>query len=688
MDISRIDNKVSAAIQFCIKSDKSRLVQFSFLMLFVELTLIRWAGANIYYLFAFANFVLIASFLGIGIGFLRSKSSVNYFPFSPIFLAAVIYICYKFSYQYQAVVDKSTDNLDYTVTYFKENLYPIWITLPIVFIMVTALMSAIADGVARTFQLFLPLEAYRLEVLGSLLGIIVFSTLSYFHASPVYWGIVISLLFVSLLMAQWKSKNFLLIALQLVALAVIITVFAKDAMTPGHYWSSYYKIELQEYSKHRYAVNVNGLTQQVIESVEQRHTVKPFYFLPYQHRLLSAPLNNVLIIGAGTGGDVAIALSQGAKHVDAVEIDPVLYGLGKKFNPDRPYFDPRVTVIINDGRAFLQQTTKSYDLIIFALTDSLFLIPGQSSLRLENYLYTIEGMAMAEKRLAPGGVFAIYNYYGQRWIVDRLANTLAMIYKAPPCIDTFTAKDYWATVLTISPSMSALQCRTRWQPESTEFLTPTTDDHPFLYLQYNHFSFLYVATLLFIFITSLVLVVRGMTNSYRAIKLYLDLFFMGTAFLLLETKSIISYALLFGTTWFVNALVFIGVLSTVYLAIEVTRHSIRIKPVLLYGLLFVTLFLSWIVPSSFLLSLAIPLRFFVATALVFSPIFIANIIFAERFRQTASSTDAFGVNLIGAVLGGLLEYFAMIFGYHSLLILVAILYAVAIFLMRRRVALV
>jgi spermidine synthase len=683
MDISRID-KLSSAIQFYIKNDKSRLVQFSFLMLFVELTLIRWAGANIYYLFAFANFVLIASFLGIGIGFLRSKSSVNYFSFAPIFLAAVIYICYKFSYQYQAVVDKSTDNLDYTVTYFKEHLYPIWITLPIVFIMVTALMSAIADGVARTFQLFLPLEAYRLEVLGSLLGIIVFSILSYFHASPVYWGIVISLLFVSLLMRQWKAKNFLLTALQLAALAVIITVFAKDTMTPGHYWSSYYKIELQEYSKHRYAVNVNGLTQQVIESVEQRRAVKPFYFLPYQHRIQSAPLNNVLIIGAGTGGDVAIALSQGAKHVDAVEIDPTLYSLGKKFNPDRPYFDPRVNVIINDGRAFLQQTSQSYDLIIFALTDSLFLIPGQSSLRLENYLYTLEGLSMAKKRLAPGGVFAIYNYYGQRWFLDRLANTLAIVYQMPPCLDTFSPKDYWATVLTASQAKTALQCPARWESQNPELAAPSTDDHPFIYLQYNHFSSLYIAMLLFIFLTASILVIRGMSNSYRAIRIYLDLFFMGTAFLLLETKSIISYALLFGTTWFVNALVFIGILSTVYLAIEVTERSIRIKPVLLYGLLFGTLFLAWIVPLSFLLSLSILSRFMIATVLVFSPIFIANIIFAERFRQTATSTDAFGVNLIGAVLGGLLEYFAMIFGYHNLLILIAVLYAVAILLMRKR----
>ena len=44
---------------------------------------------------------------------------------------------------------------------------------------------------------------------------------------------------------------------------------------------------------------------------------------------------------------------------------------------------------------------------------------------------------------------------------------------------------------------------------------------------------------------------------------YTDLFCMGAAFLLLETKSVVQFALLFGTTWFVNALVFLGVLLSV-----------------------------------------------------------------------------------------------------------------------------
>jgi SAM-dependent methyltransferase len=670
---------VRNAWRFFTPNKQSRLVLLSCLVFFVELTLMRWAGANVYYLFAYANFILLASFLGMGIGFLRAKTATNYFQLAPVFLAAFIVICYRYSYEYQAIVNPLTDNLDYTSSYFKANLYPLWMTLPLIFLSVTVIMAALTDGLARAFSEFPALIAYRLEVLGSLLGIGFFSLLSFLQASPLCWGLVISGLFMTLL----KPANYFMRVLQIAALVLMVGVFGKESLTPGHYWSSYSKIDVLEYSKKRYVVDVNGLPQQVIESAAQRKQVKPFYELPYQHAVHPV-LNNVLIIGAGTGGDVAIALSEGAKHVDAVEIDPAVYRLGKKLNPDQPYSDPRVQVIINDGRAFLQNTQHSYDLIIFALTDSLFLIPGQSSLRLENYLYTVEALSKVKEKLAPGGIFTFYNYYAPRWMVDRLANTFATVFDHAPCLDTFSVKDYWATVLTISEAPKALQCSRLWQMDQKDYAQPSTDNHPFLYLKNNSLPASNAALLLFIFLVTVLLAVRSINKSCTAVKNYLDLFLMGAAFLLLETKSIISYALLFGTTWFVNALVFMGILTTVYLAIEFTARITRINIVLLMGLLLATLFLSWLVPASWVLSLPALPRLLVETLIVFSPIFIANVIFAERLRHTASSTDALGVNLMGAVLGGLLEYSALVLGYQSLICVVGVLYAAAIMVMMRR----
>ena len=115
--------------------------------------------------------------------------------------------------------------------------------------------------------------------------------------------------------------------------------------------------------------------------------LEPLYFVPYA-RLRGNQLRNVLIVGAGGGSDVAIALAHGAKHVDAVEIDPGIYALGRRLNPNRPYQDPRVTIHIDDGRAFLQRTHNTYDLILFALPDSLALVSGQSALRLESFIFS------------------------------------------------------------------------------------------------------------------------------------------------------------------------------------------------------------------------------------------------------------------------------------------------------------
>jgi hypothetical protein len=158
---------------------------------------------------------------------------------------------------------------------------------------------------------------------------------------------------------------------------------------------------------------------------------------------------------------------------------------------------------------------------------------------------------------------------------------------------------------------------------------------------------------------------------------YVDLFAMGAAFLLLETKSVVQFALLFGTTWFVNALVFLGVLLSVYLAIEVSMRVTLKRPHPLYAALLVSLAVAWLVPLSSLLSLSAPARFAAAVTLTFAPVFLANLIFAQRFRDVGSSTAAFGANLLGAMVGGLVEYSALVFGYRSLLIIVAALYTVA-----------
>ncbi|HTV73324.1 MAG TPA: hypothetical protein VME66_06465, partial [Candidatus Acidoferrales bacterium] len=135
--------------------------------------------------------------------------------------------------------------------------------------------------------------------------------------------------------------------------------------------------------------------------------------------------------------------------------------------------------------------------------------------------------------------------------------------------------------------------------------------------------------------------------------------------------------LLFGTTWFVNALVFFGILVAVLAAIEVARRVRLPRAGWLYALLFATLALGWAIDPQTLLSLSLPLRFVAAVSVAFAPIFLANLVFADRFRGVGSSTTAFGANLLGSMVGGLLEYSSLVIGYRDLLLVVALLYGLA-----------
>jgi len=265
----------------------------------------------------------------------------------------------------------------------------------------------------------------------------------------------------------------------------------------------------------------------------------------------------------------------------------------------------------------------------------------------------------------------MYNYYRTTWLKNRLANTLELVYGHAPCSSTAAGT---LSMLTISASPAAVQCRQVWRrPKSV--LAPATDDHPFVYLDGNSIPGYYLVTLGLILLASL-LSVRVASGPLRRMTRYTDLFFMGAAFLLLETKNIVQFALLFGTTWFVNALVSAGVLVAVLAAVEISRRVVVRRRVPLYLALLAALVVAWAVPPDALLSLPTVPRFSLAVLIAFAPIFIANMVFAQRFRD-ADSTVAFGANLLGAMVGGLLEYTSLIFGYRWLLVMVAVLYGLA-----------
>ena len=167
------------------------------------------------------------------------------------------------------------------------------------------------------------------------------------------------------------------------------------------------------------------------------------------------------------------------------------------------------------------------------------------------------------------------------------------------------------------------------------------------------------------------------SNSGFGSALNVQLFFLGAGFMLVETKAVVTMALLFGSTWVVNSVVFLAVLMMILLA---NLWTLRSKPERLwpyYVGLFITLALNSIVPLDFFLGMNRSLQVLGSCLLVFTPILFAGVIFAASFRRTVEPDRAFGINIAGAMVGGLAEYSSMLLGFQYVVLVAILFYALS-----------
>ena len=658
-----------------IEMIKLRLFGLSFLLLFTELTLISWIPANVRLVGFFSNLILIGSFFGMGVGFLLARVKLRLLPLFPLCLAFITGLTVYFRFE----VNVASDD----VIFFKPVSEAIGvggdppeILLPIIFFLTALVFVPIAQEAGRLFTKFKPLTTYTIDILGSMSGIVFFTIMAALSLHSYVWFIVISLVAIFLVFDK-KITSFL-------SIAVLITlpIFVYSSLQKNAIWSPYYKIIVYELMrqlpvpKKMYAVNVNNLGHQIIDHYARR---EEFYYSPYT---LFTPTSykKILIIGAGSGADVATALAMApnVERIDAVEIDPKLVELGRRLNPDKPYDDPRVHVIVNDGRrSFLPHANESYDLIIFALTDSLTLTTYSNNIRLESFLFTEESFRQALAHVNPGGLFVLYNYYRETWLIDKIAHMLGNASGTMPYVKQYDG-DAKAAALFAGPKTKEIPDSVKpYQPTSN--YPPATDDWPFLYLKTKSIPPLYIRTIAVIFGILALLTILTVFVKKRTIAFNWNFFFMGAGFLLLETKNIINFALLFGNTWIVNALVFLAILGSVLLA-NILSDSFPIKRTwILYVLLFISLLVTFLAPASLFVGLhPILLRYLTASIFYFAPIFLANILFSHHFRLDAHPDVSFGSNLLGAVVGGFMEYTSLIVGYRFLMVFVALFYLLAL----------
>jgi predicted membrane-bound spermidine synthase len=680
----------------------------SFLVLFLEIALIRWMPAYIRLLSYFSNFILLASFLGIGLGCLLAPARSRLFKWFPLVQAVVITAVYFF--RLEVAVPTSGSIYFSSGTAAKVVVVESTMLLPLLFVIVAALFTTLAQRMAREMAQLPPLKAYTINLAGSLCGVIALGVISWLELPPAVWfGIAFATAVPLLATPEMaaarvegspapRAASAAVVAVNLALLAGSLVMV--HLMARGAIWSPYYKITVSQEGPDT-VVEVNNIFHQSMAPVEQKE-----YFYQWPYSVFGDTFQDVLILGAGSGTDVAAALRHGVRHVDAVEIDPAIIRLGRAHHPDHPYSDPRVTVINDDARHYLATTTKHYDLVVFALIDSLTMQSSFSGVRLESYMFTEESFRAVRDRLKPDGILVVYNYFRERWLVDRLANIAAAAFGAEPRVHVHEARAFLG-VLMAGPRLAQLTTPPHIPDQVTAFnqshapspariherdpsIEPATDDWPFLYLRDRHIPQHYVVALAVVLVVSVVtvLITLGVVGAPRpgARRWSWQFFLLGAGFMLLETKSIIQFALLWGSTWVVASLAIASVLTMALLANAIVARKTVTRPWLVAGVLVGLLALNYLIPIGRVTFDSRVAESLFYAALVFSPILCAGLLFGSAIARSAALTRDYGTNLLGAMVGGVGEYLSLVTGFRALLFVIAFCYLGAVLARGREAA--
>lgn len=672
---------------------EASLTLATFGLLALELAVIRWMSGQVRIFAYLNNVVLICAFLGMGLGVALSETRPR---LRRLVLPAFVVFCGAVAVLRPLGLDQVTFP-DLSIYLWGAEVRAAWGSAFLSLLMISTLLAGVVgcfllSGVAvgYHFRRLPTLRAYSFDLLGSLLGVVAIALVTAWSAPPAAWFLVGGTAYL-LLNRRWIGWA------SLAGILVVTGMSGGDAL-----YSPYNRIELGRLPDGDFEVRVNRDFHQYMYDLsrdriaaapvgpgrQRRIGTRAVYDLPYR---LPAEAERALIIGAGTGNDAQAALRAGFDTVYAVDIDPVILRVGGALHPEEPYQDGRVIRVVQDARAFLEQYDGApFDIVSFGFLDSHAMFSAMSSLRLENYVYTEEGLRAAWEHLDQGGILSLaFSTAAGPWISDRIYWTLAEATGSRPRLvdhdlhggSTFLlARGRELGPEAASPFPSGEPTR------SLDEVRTTSDNWPFLYLRPGAFPWAYAAVLVVILFGATVAVRRVFGREVVGGGFDAPLFFMGAAFLLLETRGITNLSLLFGTTWVVNAAVFSGILLTVLLAnlAVIQFRPERERP--WFVPLALSLGLLWLLPASELTGLSMLMRGVVGGLLVGIPVGFAGIIVSIRLSRARDPTAALGSNLLGAVLGGCLEYLSMAIGLQGLLLLAAGLYLAALALLGQPVA--
>jgi SAM-dependent methyltransferase len=687
-----------------------QLVLVSFLGLFVEMLMIRWVSSEVRIFAYFKNFVLVACFLGFGLGCYLCRRRLQ--------LSAIIVPLLLLT----VILKSPISPLRRTMSALPQLLgggveVHVW-GVPAAptswggMFLAMAVVVPLFAVIATTFIPFGQLvgwclenapngiAAYSVNVLASLAGIAAFTLLCFLYQPPWVWFLVAGI-FSLLVFWRYPAGRKALGATFLACVALLAIPDYNNATT---YWSPYQKLILQPLYRNgqidTYALNTNdawyqkvvNLSPTFVQSHPKEFSPHPVewnsYNLPY--RFYPSP-PSVLVLGSGMGNDVAAALRNGAGRVVAVEIDPLILQLGRELHFEHPYQDPRTHVVLDDARSYIQNSHDQFDLIVFSLLDSHTTTSHFTNIRIDNYVYTREAMQRAKRLLKPDGLFIVKFQVDNPWIAGRLFNLMQDAFGQDPIQFQSVGGDYDTSGRFFVGGSREHLAQAASDPALAGYLAThskmpmqearlTTDDWPYFY---QHEPGLPISVIL---VSVAVLIICSwflrQTSGERGGG-ELHFLFLGAGFMLIEAQIVSKMALLFGTTWVVNAIVVSGLLCLIVAANLFYSSMPRIPLWVPYAGLFLTLALMFSVPVEKLFFTSWLARAIVATLALCVPVFFAGIIFVSSFARVGFRGSALGSNLFGSLLGGLLESFSLWFGLKSLAILAAALYLLSAIFLRR-----
>ena len=679
-----------------------QLILISVLSLFIEMLMIRWVSSEIRIFAYFKNFVLVACFLGFGLGCYLCRRRIQLMALiTPLLLLTVILKApisplrrslADLPHMLGASVEVHVWGVPALPTSWTGMLLAMAFVVPLFALIATAfipfgqLVGWYLENAPRG------VVAYSVNVLASLAGIAVFTLLSFLHQPPWVWLLVVAILS---LVVFWKNavgRNILAVVF-LVCIALLAIPDHRNATT---YWSPYQKLTIRPILNNgqldAYALTTNDSLYQTIVNLSpefvqshpdvfRRHPVEwNSYNMPY--RFYPAP-PSVLVLGSGMGNDVAAALRNGAGRVQAVEIDPLILRLGKELHFEHPYQNPRVHVALNDARSYIENSHDQFDIIVFSLLDSHTTASHFTNIRIDNYVYTREAFQRARQLLKPDGLFIVKFQVDNPWIAFRLQKLMQEAFGQTPVQFQTDIGGYDSSGRFFVAGSAERLAKAAADPALGPYLAShgnmpmqaaslTTDDWPYFY---QHEPGLPISVIL---VSVAVLIIFGWflrQTSGEGGRIDLHFMFLGAGFMLLEAQIVSKMALLFGTTWVVNAVVVSALLCLIVAANLVYSAIPRIPLAAAYAGLFLSLAVMFGIPMQKLFFESWALRAIVSTLALCSPVFFAGIIFISSFARAGFRGSALGSNLFGSLLGGLLESSSLWLGLKSLTILAAFLYA-------------